>query len=192
MPTDRDYLAALQNYYAHHRSIPSLSTLGQIVNLRSKSSVSALVGRLKLAGVLESTPDRRLAPTRRFFDRAIVDTVPAGLPSPANEPPAESISIDEYLVTDPGRTVLLVVRGDSMLDAGLLPGDTIVVRRGVPAKIGDIVVAIVDNEFTVKYLAQDKRGIFLKPGNPAYGPIRPQSELEIYGLVTGQFRRYSR
>ena len=67
---------------------------------------------------------------------------------------------------------------------------TLVVDRGAPARVGDIVVAIVDNQFTVKYLAQDGRGFFLKPGNIAYPPIRPEGQLEIYGVVTGSFRRY--
>ena len=102
----------------------------------------------------------------------------------------DSIAIDRYLVRQPSRTVLLSVRGDSMQDAGLLEGDNLVVDRGAPARVGDIVVAIVDNQFTVKYLAQDARGFYLKPGNMAYAPIRPQGQLEIYGVVTGSFRRY--
>ena len=61
----------------------------------------------------------------------------------------------------------------------------------IPLHAGAIVVAIVDNEFTLKYLAQDKRGVYLKAGNPAYAPIRPQGRLEIFGLVTGSFRKYA-
>ncbi len=86
---------------------------------------------------------------------------------------------------------MLSIKGDSMIDAGIMPGDTIVVKKGDPANEGDIVVAIVDNEFTVKYLARDKRDFFLKPGNKAYPPIRPQDHLEIFGLVVGSFRKYS-
>ena len=52
-------------------------------------------------------------------------------------------------------------------------------------------MAIVDNEFTLKYLAQDKRGVYLKAGNPAYAPIRPQGRLEIFGLVPGSCRQYA-
>ena len=77
-----------------------------------------------------------------------------------------------------------------MIEAGLMPGDTVVVKKGAPTKPGDVVVAIVDNEFTVKYLALDRRGFFLKPGNRAYTPIRPKDDLEIYGLVVGMFRKY--
>lgn len=190
MPTDQDYLAQLQDYYAAHRALPSLATLGSLVGLRSKSSSAALASRLKLAGYLTSTPDRRLAPTERFFERVVADSVRAGLPQAANDTGHETVAIDSYLVTRPSRTILLTVKGDSMIEAGLMEGDHIVVDRGQPAVVGDIVVAIVDNEFTVKYLAKDKRGFFLKPGNPAYPTIRAQGELEIHGVVTGSFRKY--
>lgn len=190
MPTDPDYLARLQDYYATHRALPSLASLGQLVGLRSKSSAAALANRLKLAGFLTTTPDRRLAPTPAFFSRPVVDTVRAGLPQPANDPGFDGLAIDAYLVAKPSRTVLLVVKGDSMVEAGLMEGDHIVVDLAQPAQVGDIVVAIVDNQFTVKYLAKDKRGPFLKPGNPAYPVIRPQGQLEIYGVVTGSFRKY--
>ncbi len=190
MPTDQDYLARLQDYYADHRALPSLATLGSLVGLRSKSSAAALANRLKEAGYLTSTPDRRLAPSDRFFERVVVDSVRAGLPQAANDIGHETLAIDAYLVARPSRTLLLSVKGDSMLEAGLLEGDHIVVDRGQPAAVGDIVVAIVDNQFTVKYLAKDKRGFFLKPGNPAYPAIRPEGELEIHGVVTGSFRKY--
>ena len=78
-----------------------------------------------------------------------------------------------------------------MIEAGLIEGDKLIVKRGVPSKAGDIVVAIVDGEFTVKYLAKDSRGFYLKPGNAAFDDIRPQNELELFGRVTGCFRVYS-
>lgn len=190
MPSDQDYLDRLRDYYAEHHALPSIATLAQLVGLRSKSSAAALANRLKLAGFLSATPDRRLAPTEAFFARPVVDTVRAGLPQPANDGGHDSLAIDSYLVGRPSRTVLLLVRGDSMQEAGLLEGDHIVVDRARPALEGDIVVAIVDNQFTVKYLARDKRGYYLKPGNPAYPMLRPEGELEIYGVVTGSFRKY--
>jgi repressor LexA len=77
-----------------------------------------------------------------------------------------------------------------MIDAGLLHGDKIVVKRGALSKVGDIVVAIVDGEFTVKYLAQDSYGFYLKPGNTEFEDIRPKEELQLFGRVTGSFRVY--
>ena len=187
---DLDYLGRLQDYFAAHRSLPSFSHLARLLGLRSVSSAHAVAGRLKRAGFLQATPDRRLAPGPRFFDRPLADSVRAGLPAAANDAGSDSLTIDEFLVEAPSRTLLLTVQGDSMIDAGLQPGDYIVVDKGRAARVGDIVVAIVDNEFTLKYLAQDKRGPYLRAGNPAYPPIRPQGQLEIFGRVTGSFRKY--
>ncbi len=188
---DLDYLGRLQDYFARQRSLPSFSHMARLLGLRSVSSAHAVAGRLKLAGFLRATPDRRLAPGPRFFERPLADSVRAGLPAAANDGGGETLTIDEFLVDAPSRTVLLSVKGDSMIDAGLQPGDYIVVEKGRPAQVGDIVVAIVDNEFTLKYLARDKRGFYLKAGNPAYPPIRPQGQLELFGRVSGSFRKYA-
>lgn len=190
MPTDQDYLAQLQDYHARHGVLPPYARIGELVGLRSKNSVSVMLGRLIKAGFLQQTPGRRIAPTEAFFGRAVVDSVRAGLPQAANDPGQASLAIDSYLVRRPSSTVLLTVKGDSMIDAGLMEGDHIVVDRQAHAQVGDIVVAIVDDQFTVKYLARDKQGIHLKPGNIAYPPIRPKGQLEIYGVVVGSFRRY--
>ncbi len=153
-----------------------------------------MLGRLIDQGFLERTPDRRLAPGQRFFERQVVSSVRAGGPQEASQEAPEALSIDSYLVEHPSRSVLLTIRGDSMVDAGLLAGDTIVVQKGAPAKAGDIVVAIVDNEFTVKYLDFDKKrkAFFLRAGNIAYAPIRPTNQLELFGVVVGSFRKYKR
>ena len=190
MSKDHDYLAKLQDYYAEHRILPSLSGIGTLIGMKSKSAVAVMVGRLKEAGYLDYAPDRRVQPGKKFFEREILDSVRAGMPQAANDTHTHAMSIDEYLIENPSRTVLLSIKGDSMIDAGLLHGDTIIVKKGAPANPGEIVVAIVDNEFTVKYLDHDKRGFFLRPGNKAYPPIRPQDHLEIFGLVVGSFRKY--
>ena len=77
-----------------------------------------------------------------------------------------------------------------MIDAGLLPGDIVVVLKGSEAKVGDIAVAVVDCDYTIKYLAKDDAGFYLKAGNKEYRDIRPKESLEIFGVVTGSFREY--
>lgn len=190
MSKDTEYLDKLRDYYAQHRIFPSFSGVGTLVGMKSKAAVSAMVNRMREAGYLDYAPDRRIQPGKRFFERDVLDSVRAGLPQPANDACTQGFNIDEYLIDSPSRTVLLTVKGDSMIDAGLMPGDTIIVKKGAPAKAGEIVVAIVDNEFTVKYLAQDKNGFYLQAGNKAYPPIRAQDHLEVFGLVVGGFRKY--
>src|SRR5256885_14047721 len=102
MANDRSYLSALQDYYARHRALPSYASIGSLLGLRSKSSVAALGARLKLAGYLESTPDRRLAPTSRFFPRPLAATpARAGLPDPIYDAEADAVPIDDHLVEAP-------------------------------------------------------------------------------------------
>ena len=190
MNNDAAYLDRLQDYYAAHGVVPSYSTLMQVTGLRSKSPVAALVHRLKLAGYLEATPDKRLRPGRRFFERRIYESVQAGFPNPAQDHQHDTLTIDEYLVAHPSKTVLITVRGDSMIGAGIHGGDTVVVEKRPDAKVGDIVVAIVNNEFTLKYLDKEKGRYVLRPANLAYPVMRPKGELEIFGVVVGLFRKY--
>lgn len=190
MPTDGQSLSRLQDYYARHRVLPSYSAIGNLVGLKSKASVADLVLRLKGEGYVQSAPDRRLKPGKRFFERPLTENVRAGLPSPAVDSGPEGFSIDEYLVAHPSKTVLITVKGDSMIDAGIHPGDVVVVEKCASANVGEIVIAIIDNEFTLKRLHKERGRIVLKPENKAYPVIRPGDNLEIFGVVVGQFRRY--
>ena len=76
-----------------------------------------------------------------------------------------------------------------MIDAGIHEGDIAVVEKKPAANIGDIVVAIVDNEFTLKFLEREKGGFILRPANPAYPVIRPKGQLEIFGVMVGLVRK---
>ena len=190
MSNDRSYLASLQDYYAQHRALPSYASIGELLGLRSKSSVAALVARLKLAGFIDSTPDRRLAPTRRFFERPLAsESVQAGMPNPVDDAPADALTIDDYLIERPSQTVLVRVKGDSMIDAGILEGDLVVVEKSATARRGDVVIAIVDNQFTLKRLDLDRGRFVLKPENKAYPVIRPEGTLEIFGVMVGLVRK---
>lgn len=190
MENDASYLAKLQDYYADHSVLPPYSTIMTLLGFKSKSPVAALVARLKLQGFLESTPEKRLKPGKRFFERPVFDSVRAGLPSAAGDVSYDTVTIDEYLISHPSSTVLVTVKGDSMIDAGIMPGDTVVVEKRGPARVGEMVIAIVDNEFTLKTLGKEKGKFVLIPANPAYPVIRPQGDLEIFGIVVGQFRKY--
>jgi repressor LexA len=190
MSTDGQYLTKLQDYYARHRVLPSYSAIGKLVGLSSKASVSGMLGRLKAAGYLESAPGKRLRPGRHFFERSFAESVQAGLPGPVADLAPDIATIDEHLVPHPSKTVLIRVKGDSMIDAGIHADDVVVVERRTAVNVGDIVVAIVDNEFTLKRLGHERGRVVLRPENKAYPIIRPKGALEIFGLVIGLFRRY--
>lgn len=191
MADDSQYLAQLQDYYAQHKVLPSYSRIGALVGLTSKASVAGLVLRLKAESFVESTPDRRLKPGRRFFERSVAESVQAGLPTPVTDVIApDTITIDERLIPNPSKTVLIKVKGDSMIDAGIHEGDLVVVEKRASANVGDIVVAIIDNEFTLKRFGREKGRVVLRPENKAYSVIRPKGGVEIFGVVVGLFRKY--
>ncbi|WP_028454345.1 LexA family protein [Chitinilyticum litopenaei] len=188
---DHEYLAKLQDYFASYRSLPSYAVIGELLGMASKSAVSALVKRLTLAGFVEMSPDKRLAPTKRFFEREIADfNVPAGLPAAANDAMSDSLSVDEFLIPRPSTSLLVRIKGDSMMDAGIFDGDIAVIEKRHAANLGDFVLAIVDNEYTLKELGRDKQGYVLLPHNRDYQPIRAEQSLEIFGVMTGLIRKY--
>lgn len=118
-------------------------------------------------------------------------TIEAGFPSPAEEELLDTMTLDEWLIKRREATYMLEVKGLSMMNAGILPGDTALVERGREPKHGDIVIACVDGKWTMKYyhiLANKK--IALVPANPKFTPIYPQEELRVEAIVTAIIRRY--
>jgi repressor LexA len=191
MDKDKTRLQILQDYYAMHRVIPTYRRIGAMIGMSSSNAVSQFIKRMRLQGYLEKTPDGRLAPTMRFFERMLVGRTPAGFASPATDLLNDAISIDEYLVEHPSCTVLVEVQGDSMTDAGIHSGDILIVERKADPGFGKIVVAIVDNDFTIKYLRNGDRGSYLQAANRDYPDIYPETSLDIYGEVVGQFRKFA-
>ena len=150
---DAAYLARLQDYYARWRSLPAYGPLRGILQLSSRDGVAKVLERLRAAGYLDRAPDNRWTPTARFFERPLAETaVPAGLPALAGDG-GEACSIDGLLVRHPSRTTLIPITGDSMIEAGIYEGDLAVVERDIPARPGDLVVAVLNNELTLKTLA---------------------------------------
>jgi repressor LexA len=190
---DSEHLAALQDYYARHRLIPSYSAISALLGFSAKNAAAALVRRLEEAGYLRRTPDKRLTPTDRFFERPrALTAVRAGMPEEAMDTAADMVSLDSLLVHKPSITFFVPIKGDSMIDVGLLEGDTAVCERR-PANAGDIVIALAGNEMTIKTLIREGARYVLKPENraSAYPILRPDP-LEILGVVTGSFRSYRR
>lgn len=186
---DHLYLGRLQDYYALYRLIPSYADIAALIGV-SKQGAVKFVDRMIFAGYLQKAPGGRLSPANMFFARPHVGQAPAGFASPAMEVLGDAITIDDYLVEHPSRTVLVAVSGHSMIDAGIHDGDFLIVERNTNPSIGRIVVAIVDGDFTIKYLRSGPRGMYLEPANVDYPCIYPEQSLDIYGEVVGQFRKF--
>ena len=119
--------------------------------------------------------------------------VSCGFPSPAEQYIESPLDLNDLLVKRPAATFFVRASGDSMLGAGIRPGDILVVDRSLPPVDGLIVIACVDNEFTVKYLRRDDTGYRLEPANRKYKAISfsEESELRIFGVVTACIHRFA-
>ena len=121
---------------------------------------------------------------------SLLGTIEAGWPSAAEEELVDTMSLDEYLIRNKEATYMLRVKGDSMIDAGILPDDLVLVERGKTAKDGDIVIAQIDREWTMKYFRKKGSKIWLEAANEKYKPIFPDEELTIAAVVVALIRRY--
>ncbi len=170
--------------------MPSFSEIGRLLGLKSKNSVSKLISRLEGMKALRRDSKGRLTALSTALPLKVLGAVEAGFPSPAEEELVDTLSLDDLLIKNREATFLLKVSGDSMIEAGILPGDMVLVERGREARSGDIVIAEVDGKWTMKYLEKRGGSVTLRPANPKYGEIRPKTELKIAGVVTSVIRKY--
>jgi len=186
----RSRIRDISRFYYQKGRMPSFSEIGEIVGMSSKNAVHKLVNKLEHLKVLERDKKGRLIPRSIASPVKMLGTVEAGFPSPAEEELVDTLSLDNLLIQNPEATFLLKVSGDSMSGAGILPGDMVLVDRGESPKSGDIVIAEVDGEWTMKYLKKRGESIVLLPANPKFRPIKPKKELKIAGVVTAVLRKY--
>jgi repressor LexA len=170
--------------------MPSYSEMLGVFGFRSKNAVFKRVAQLIRAGLFAKDKTGRLVPVKMQQPVRILGLVQAGFPSPAEEETVDLMSIDEYLISNPQATFLLKVEGDSMIDAGIHPGDLVLIQKGLAPKHGDVVVACVDNQWTLKYFEKQKGRIILRAANKKYPPIEPKQELVLGGVVIANIRKY--
>ena len=117
-------------------------------------------------------------------------SIQAGFPTPAEEEVLDTVSLDEYLVAKPQASFLLRVFGESMIDEGIRPDDLVIIERGRTPKNGDIVLAQIDNEWTLKFYEKRSGKVRLVPANKKFPVLYPKTELNITGVVTSVVRKY--
>lgn len=186
----RSRIRDISFFYHTKGRMPSFSEIGELTGLQSKNAVSKLVDKLDSLKVVGKDAKGRLIPRSIASPVRILGSVEAGFPSPAEEELADTLSLDDFLIENPDATFLLKVSGDSMSEAGILPGDMVIVDKGQTPKSGDIVIAEVDGQWTMKYLRKRGESVTLIPANPNYKPIKPKNELKIAGVVTAVVRKY--
>lgn len=194
MPRKTDYSkisSLLESFYRSKRRMPSYSEMLVLFEQKSKGGLAHLVGNLIKKGLVKKDSSGRLLPATSLLGGAkYVGSVSAGWPSPAEEEILDTMSLDEWLISRKTGTYIFKVSGDSMIEAGIMDGDLLVVQRGITPKNGHIVIARVDNEYTVKYFHKAGSVVTLRPANPKYKPITPKSDLVVAAVVVGCVRKY--
>ncbi len=177
-------------FFRENRRMPSFGEMVDLLGVRSKSVVNFWVDKLIEADILEKDDKGRLTFKKSAFAIPMAGSVQAGFPSPEEEALCDIMSIDEYLISRPDSSFLLKVSGDSMTGEGIMEGDLVVVEKGRQPRNGDVVIAEVDGEWTMKYFRKQGRQVILEAANPKYPIIRPKSELRLGGVVTAVVRKY--
>ena len=130
--------------------------------------------------------------TKRFKIPLLNDSVSAGFPSPADDYTEENIDLNEHLISNPSSTFFLRVKGDSMINAGIKDKDLIIVDKSLIAKPGNIVIAMIDGEFTIKRLSIKNDELYLKAENNNYPDFRFKNhiDVQIWGVVIYSIHGY--
>ena len=170
--------------------MPGYKEIMQILGFKSKNAVYKLINKLVEEGVVEKDSQGKVIPRMLESEIPLLGVVEAGLPSPAGQTVFDTVSIDGLLLRDPENSFILEVKGDSMIDAHIKEGDWIVVEKREDARPGDIVVAEVDGEWTLKYFRKSKNTSYLEPANKKYKPIYPKESLRIGAVVRAVIRKY--
>lgn len=181
---------SIATFFRQQRRMPSYQEMLDILGVRSKSVVNFWIDKLIEANLLEKDNKGHLTFTKNAFAIPMAGTVQAGFPSPEEEALCDVMSMDEYLITRPEASFLLKVSGDSMIGAGIMEGDLVIIEKGRDPKAGDIVIAEVDGEWTMKYFRKEGSRVVLEAANPKYPTIRPKSDLRLGGVVTAVIRKY--
>ena len=139
--------------------MPNYAEIMEITRLKSKNSVFKLLKKLEEQGIIEKDEKGFIIPRNLFGAIKVLGTVEAGFPSPAEEELIDTMTLDEWLIKNKEATYMLKVKGDSMIDAGIMEGDMVLLDRSKEAKNGDIVVAEVDGAWTMKYLKKSGKSV---------------------------------
>jgi repressor LexA len=166
----------------------------KLFGFKSKNAVFKVVEKLIEAGFVTKDYLGRLVPSQSFTENTssvpMLGFVTAGFPATVEEELADTVNLDDLLIKNKPLTYMLEVDGDSMLDAHIEPGDMVLVEKTNQAKDGDIIIAEVDGEFTMKYFKKNGHKVWLEPANKKYKPIYPAHSLNINAVVKAVIRKY--
>lgn len=191
----KQILDYIQNYFREKGYPPSVREICAATNLRSTATVHSYLVQLEEKGYIKRDPQKpraieiiNMSGSRHVVDVPLVGKVTAGEPILAQENIENVFSLPKEMLPD-AEVFMLSVKGDSMINAGIFNGDYVLVQSTNTAENGDIVVALLEDEATIKRFYKENDCIRLQPENPSMAPIIVK-DLKILGKVVGLFRRF--
>jgi repressor LexA len=159
-----------------------------LFSLASKNGIHKIITKLVEQGYLDKISGK-LAPANLFFQVPLLGNVKAGFPTGVEED-LNFMSLDEYLVDKPNSSFMLRVAGDSLEGMGIYIGDIVILEKAKSAARGEIVLALIDGEWTLKIIEKVNGVTVLRSANPKYPDFYPHLSLEIFGIVRSVIRKY--
>jgi len=169
--------------------MPTYSEMMKLFGFKSKNAIYKIVNKMIEAGMVAKDHLGRLIPTQSFGEIPMLGLVKAGIPSDVDEI-RDTMSLDDLLIGNKELTYMLEVDGDSMIEAHIQKGDTVLVEKTNTAKDGEIVIAEVDGEFTMKYFKTKNGKVWLEPANKNFKNIYPTQSLNVIAKVKAVIRKY--
>jgi len=185
-----NYKDKLISFYNRDRRMPTYSEMMSLFGFKSKNAVARLVDKFIEEGIVTKDHLGRLVALASFNSIPMLGYVKAGFPTDVAEELNDTINIDDYLINKKANSYMLTVDGDSMIDAHIADGDMVLVEKTNIARDGQIVIADVDGEFTMKYFKKNGDKIWLEPANKDFKPIHPKMYLNITAVVKAVIRKY--
>ena len=184
----KDFFESLKEHYGS-KALSSYEKIKTIFGFKSKNSVKQYLEILQRENLIVSDDDKFYI-NPDFLGAPLSSTsVKAGFASVMDDKIEKRISFDNLLNLNSPSTFVFKVSGDSMCEIGILDGDYVAIKKTSNANVGDVVLAVVDNDFTLKTYKKDALGPYLQPENSTYPIIRPRNSLSIFGVAIGITRK---
>lgn len=184
----QEFFEKLKGFYANE-PLPSFEVIAREFNFKHKNSVWQYFNKFKEANLILEKNKRFFINPEFFGAPMFTSSVRAGFASAVEDGIEKRVSLDtEYEINNPS-TFLFNVSGDSMVDLGIFHGDTVIVKKCACANNGQIVLACVDGDFTLKTYRKKDGEVYLEPANSNYPIIKPKTSLTIFGVATGITRK---
>jgi len=188
-PKQQKFFDILKEKYSSY-ALSSFEKLRNELGYKSKNSIKQYINVLEEKNYIKKVDDNYYINPSRLGAVLASHSVKAGFAGIIDDKIEKRISMDEILNINSPSTFVFNVSGDSMQDIGILDGDYVIIKKQQHANIDDVVLAIIDNEFTLKTYKKDSSGYYLKPQNKNYPILRPKFSLLIFGVAIGIVRKF--